>query len=76
MSTRKINVTVPVSAAGVPFMPKTAKSEEIQNFYFISKHKWILEAKISTTGAPYTDTFNIQIRTTVESDEMGIFLLT
>lgn len=41
-SKRKIRVTVPVSASGVPFMPKTAKSEESQTLYFYSKHKWVI----------------------------------
>ena len=65
---RKLRVTVPVSAAGVPFMPKTAKSEETQTLFFYSKHKFVLYGEIATTGAPYTDTFNVQLRTTAESD--------
>lgn len=43
-------------------MPKTAKSEETQTLYIYSKHKFIIESKISTTGAPYTDTFNVEMR--------------
>ena len=62
---------MPVQAAGVPFMPKTAKSEETQTLFFYSKHKFILFAEISTSGAPYTDTFNVQLKTCVESDETG-----
>lgn len=48
-------------------MPKTASSTETQNLYIISKHKWIIEATIETVGAPYTDTFRIQLKTEVES---------
>lgn len=41
--TRKIRAVVPVANSGVPFMPKTAKSEELQNLHFFSKHKWALD---------------------------------
>lgn len=71
MLQRKIRATVPVSGAGVPFMPKTARSVETQNLFIVSKHKWILEGTIETTGAPYTDTFKIQLRTVAESNENG-----
>lgn len=39
-----------------------------------SKHKWVLDAEISTTGAPYTDTFKVQLRTLVTSDEAGNYV--
>lgn len=70
-STRKLNYTVPLANTGVPFMPKTAKAEEIQNLYFYSKHKFMIESTVATTGAPYTDTFRVEMRTTVESSEDG-----
>jgi hypothetical protein len=33
---------VPISAAGVPFMPKAARSDETQTLFFISKNKYII----------------------------------
>ena len=65
---RKIVMTVPVSSSGVPFMPKTAQSTESQTLYFESKHKLIMESTIETTGAPYTDTFQVNLKSVVESD--------
>lgn len=56
---------VPISAAGVPFMPKTAKSDEIQALYFISKNKYIIESTIQNSGAPYTDCFNVKLKRTI-----------
>jgi len=31
----------------------------------------MIESTVATTGAPYTDTFKIELRTTVESSEDG-----
>lgn len=47
---------------GVPFMPKTAKSKETQILFFFSKHKFILESCICTSGVPYSDTFQIEYK--------------
>ena len=65
--TRVVKAIVPISNSGVPFMPKVASSTETQNLYIVSKHKWIIETTIETVGAPYTDTFRIQLKTEVES---------
>lgn len=40
--TRKITCLVPIANTGVPFMPKQAKSEEIQTLYIVSKDKYII----------------------------------
>ena len=60
---------VPISAAGVPFMPKAARSDEVQALYFVSKNKYVIESTIQNSGAPYTDCFNVKLKRTVESVE-------
>lgn len=44
-------------------MPKNAQSYESSTLYIVSKHKWILEGTVESEGAPYTDTFKVQLRT-------------
>lgn len=56
---------VPISAAGVPFMPKAARSDETQTLFFISKNKYIIQSVIQNSGAPYTDCFSVRLRRTV-----------
>lgn len=58
---------VPIANSGVPFMPKAAKSDELQCLFFFSKNKYIIESMIQNSGAPYTDCFNICLRRIVES---------
>ena len=60
---------VPIAAAGIPFMPKAARSDELQSLYFISRNKYIIESTIQNSGAPYTDCFNVKLKRTVESLE-------
>jgi hypothetical protein len=65
-------MTVPILNPGLPFVPKTARSRETQWVYFFSRHRWVLETEIVTTGAPLTDTFKVHSRIEVRSDEQGI----
>ncbi len=65
---------VPISAAGVPFMPKAARSDEVQSLYFVSKNKYIIQSIVQNSGAPYTDCFNVRLRRTVESYEESKFI--
>lgn len=66
---RKLAAMVPISAAGVPFMPKAARSDETQSLYFVSKNKYIVESIIQNSGAPYTDSFNIRLKRTISSTQ-------
>ncbi len=64
---------VPISAAGVPFMPKAARSDEVQKLNFVSKNKYFIESTIQNSGAPYTDCFNVKLKRTIESTEESTF---
>lgn len=56
---------VPIAAAGIPFMPKAARSDETQMLYFVSRNKYYIESTIQNSGAPYTDCFNVKLKRTV-----------
>lgn len=62
-----MSAMVPISAAGIPFMPKAAKSDEIQSLYFVSRDKYIVQSIIRNSGAPYADCFNVRLKKTIVS---------
>ena len=70
-SNRTITSTFPVIKSPIPFMPKTAHSLEDQSIYLISRHKWIFENIVISSGAPYTDCFKVYYQTIGESNNEG-----
>lgn len=63
-----------MNTGGVPFMPKTALSLEYQTLYFFSKHKFVIYSNFETRNAPYVDSFRLELKTTVTSNDDGILL--
>jgi len=43
-------------------MPKVVFCDEIQDLYFASKNKYVIESKVQNSKVPYTDTFYLRYR--------------
>ena len=68
-SKRTVKAVFPIANSGVPFMPKTGNSEEKMVLRVYSKDKWMLENTIKSSGAPYTDTFQVHVKTVCETSK-------
>ena len=64
---RKVTAIFPIANSGIPFMPKTGKSSENVRLMVFSKDKFVVETTVQSSGAPYTDTFQVHVKTVAET---------
>jgi hypothetical protein len=64
---RTIKSVIPVANSGIPLMPKQSQLQEDMKLYFYSKDKFEIDTKVSNSGIPYCEYFNIHYKKVVET---------